>query len=531
VDILIMKRATFLRRTAPMLAGAAFLAGCMDLTVPNENTPSISGVYSDPASLESAVGTSFRVIWGVTQGDRANSSYPGRQLAALGEETTSADANVMVVNTEPRTILDNADAGGWTNRKPWYDLYEAIATTTQALRVLDAGLNVGPVSAEFPDGRDTERARAFAKFNQALGHIYIGLLFDQGFVTDETVDPAAAEFVLVPYEDVLAHGIELMDEAITLSLANEFTLPLDWVNQQTITNEDLAKIGNSYVARALAYGARNPEERAAVDWQEVLARVNAGITTPFGQQADAAIEGTTSAYIQATQLMTNARADNRLIGPADVSGAYQAWIATPLDQRKDFRINTPDRRIQGTGGPGTNGTIFGYLSNQTMSSVRGTYMHSRYRGIQFGTTHYNRGFIVTMSPTEMDFLRAEALIRLDREEEAVTIINKYRVANGKLPAVTVDGPPEGPDCVPKRDDGTCGDLWDTLMYEKRIETFATEPIIPFADARGWGRMLPGTLVHFPVHGRELETLGLPIYTFGPGLGGVAPDNWPINGIR
>ena len=42
-------------------------------------------------------------------------------------------------------------------------------------------------------------------------------------------------------------------------------------------------------------------------------------------------------------------------------------------------------------------------------------------------------------------------------------------------------------------------------------------------------MLPGTVLQFPVHGRELETLGLPIYTFGGDQPSSAPATWPLDG--
>jgi hypothetical protein len=45
----------------------------------------------------------------------------------------------------------------------------------------------------------------------------------------------------------------------------------------------------------------------------------------------------------------------------------------------------------------------------------------------------------------------------------------------------------------------------------------------FFDARGWGTLVEGTPIHFPIPARELETLNLPAYTFG-GIGG--PDAAP-----
>jgi hypothetical protein len=121
----------------------------------------------------------------------------------------------------------------------------------------------------------------------------------------------------------------------------------------------------------------------------------------------------------------------------------------------------------------------------------------------------------------MNFIRAEALIRLGRPADALQYINPSRVAAG-LPAVTVDGPPKTASCVPRRNDGACGDLWDALIYEKRIMTFATEATIPFADARGWGKLMRGSMMHLPVPGRELQTLGLPGYSYGGSLPGSVP---------
>jgi hypothetical protein len=97
------------------------------------------------------------------------------------------------------------------------------------------------------------------------------------------------------------------------------------------------------------------------------------------------------------------------------------------------------------------------------------------------------------------------------------------VAAGLRP-VDANGPPAGRDCVPRKDNGACGDLFDAIQYEKRIELYPTEGgDITWWDARGWGKLQPGTPFHVPVSGRELISLGLPYYTFG-GVGspGTAP---------
>lgn len=73
-------------------------------------------------------------------------------------------------------------------------------------------------------------------------------------------------------------------------------------------------------------------------------------------------------------------------------------------------------------------------------------------------------------------------------------------------------------CVPQRPDGSCGTLMDALKYEKRIEDTHTHLGSWFFDSRGWGDLLAGTPVMFPIPAMELELMGLTPYTFG-GVGG------------
>jgi hypothetical protein len=60
------------------------------------------------------------------------------------------------------------------------------------------------------------------------------------------------------------------------------------------------------------YVARTPTERAAVDWARVLELTGSSnvITRDFGVQADQSKSGTTSSFVQYTQLMTDARINN-----------------------------------------------------------------------------------------------------------------------------------------------------------------------------------------------------------------------------
>ena len=541
---------TKIRKVQILLVGLLMVSACQNLDVTNTNSADIETAFSTPNNVETAIGSAFKTWWAAIQGDdvRQDATYrPAVALAGMAGVLTSASnlGQFDDVALEPRKEYNNFDAGQWVNRLPYQQLYAAIAMATDVLRVLDNGMKLGTVDATTPEGSTTMRGRIWAKFVQGLGHVYLGLYFDKALLVTEVGEDDPYDTDFRPYPEVLAHGIKQLDEAIALAQANlnasvssppgTTTTPgSSWVNGAAYTYADVIKLANSFVARAMVYGARTPTERAAVDWNKVLQRLDAGITATgfsyptgqkagFRQQAEPSTDGTRSYYANAAQLGTDARVSQYLLGPADTTGRWQAWLAAPLGQRNAIIIGTPDRRIHGQGNATTSGTVFRYFAQQAMSANKGTYLLSNYRSIKFGTVSDTgtRGMNTTMTPGEMNLIRAEALIRLNRAAEALPIINATRTAAG-LKAVTVAGPPNDASCVPRRNDGSCGDLMDALMYEKRIETYGVEATIPWADARGWGTLLKGTLIQLPVPGRELQTLGLPYYSFGGSLPGSAP---------
>lgn len=521
-----------------LLAGAAaaiaLLAGCQSLDVTNTNNPTTENALGIPSNLETTVGTQFKTWYSGAYGDdirQGGTTYaPVGPLSGLAFETTSATTSYQwcEVNCLPHVQYNNRDAGQWFNRLPYQQFLAVTAVSTDVLRRIDGGMKLGSLATN-PNGAHTARARVFAKFTQALGHIYLGLLFDKSLLQDENTvrDDFSTDFR--PYPEVVAFGLAQLDSAIAWAkTAPADTTPATWVNLVPIpintrssSQDDLIQIMNSFGARALAYTPRTPAERAAVDWNRVIGYIDAGIKHDFSQQSDNSIRGTRDYYRAWVAFGTTARVNNKLLGPGDTSGAYQAWLAKPLADRAEITIASPDRRIQGAGGPTTVGLYFKYLPRQTMSKTLGTYLLSKYQWIRSGTdgTAYYTALNPIMTVVEMNLLKAEALIRLGRSAEAVPLINATRVANGRLPAVDVNGPPQATaaqkaSCVPRKDDGSCGDLFDALMYETRLETYGTEVIIPFSDARGWGKLEVGSMMQLPVPGRELETLGLPYYTFG-----------------
>jgi hypothetical protein len=513
-------RATTIRGTAVSILLFS-LSGCLSLDVVDPNGLGIDVVFSNPANTEAALIGSWKAYTEVSRG-----SCPTIPFSVWGDDITTTSVTYIDFSTEPRIPINNRDNLNCTTRYGYWTPYESIAGARESWQgIKQNGLKFGNVNATFPDGEGTPSRLIFAKFIIAINTLRHGLYFDQAFITDTATPYGERGTDLSPSAEVLAVARAQLREVIAHARAvPNFTWPATFINGRSITRDELVRICYSYLVRADVYSARNPAQRAAAPWAAILARMDSGITRDFGHQADPAIAGTGSTYLTNSFAQNTVRISNRLLGPADTSGRYQAWLTADLATRTAFTITTPDRRIHGATNT-TAGTRFTRLTSTMGSASNGPYLTSSYRSTRYLNTAADSGsraFVLEISMDEMKFIRAEALWRLGRGAEAAALINPTRVA-ANLKPVDTNGPPAGRDCVPKKNDGTCGDLFDAIQYEKRIELYPFQADITWFDARGWGKLVRGTPIELPVSGRELITQNLSYYTFGGvGLPGGAP---------
>jgi hypothetical protein len=229
---------------------------------------------------------------------------------------------------------------------------------------------------------------------------------------------------------------------------------------------------------------------------------------------------------------------------ADQSGGYQQWIAKDpwdrhpnlsADQLSDpFLIMTDDLRFpQGNTiaeQQANDGVVFeiatagGGYASQWARPDRGSFRWSYYRPVLFQdwpTPGTNRHDWPEMRVEEMRLLRAEALFRTGNLAGAAEIINETRVRAG-LSATDASG--TNTSCVPKLPNGQCGDLWEMLKWEVRLETiYSGLHMAPwYFHGRGWGDLAQGSFLQLPIPGREAELLMLQPYTFGGANESSAP---------
>lgn len=544
------------------------ITGCDFLDVENLTAPDREDATASPTDLEAFIAGGFHpnMFSALHDDEDATAAFPLQ--ASEFTATMQGQGSLLQYNdhaAEPRGVHDNGVVVSLGNgpqgpRDVWASVHEANSVAHDGLEVLAGGdivITEGEVDV-------TERARAFAKLIQGWSWGYLGLVFDQAHVVPETIpipqDPDALLDVtletLVPYDEVIAAAVGALEEAIAIAEQNPdiVTYPsfgqsnLWFGTPQPVSNTQFIQLANTLAARFLVLSARDPAERAQVDWNRVLTFTMNGLTTDF--EIELALTGARNStllnhFTNAPDNDRNYRWDYRAIGPADQSGAYQAWISSPLSQRDRFDIVTPDRRITGPD-PTSDGSYTAYHDDDNgFVPERGRYAYSAYQwrrhAIELGITDeedtgFNMGSAVFVSVDENNLLMAEAYARTGGTQAAADLINVSRTRTQTidgvdypgLEPVTAAGVPEiGGVCVPRLDSGACGDLLAAIRYERMVELAALDMIRGYADSRGWGTLPDGTPIHYPVPGNALDLYGLDNYTYGgSGEGSATYDPKP-----
>jgi hypothetical protein len=541
-------------KTLALLAGVlAGGSGCLELDVTNTQQPDRDRALAQPKDVESLIGGAFNIHFRA-MADRWEIMPVWLNIGPEATSTLPWWATVQVT-AEPREPFNNASTvpdftGPRSPRILWADMNEIASNVHDGLRSIAAG-------TRFMEGTQdqTPRAHAFAKFMQGVAWGTLAMLYDQVYIIPET-EPLSTDFTrqvlesLTPYAQARDRALQSFDAAIALGQQHNFTYPdfptsRLWFGTMTpVTSQEFVRLANTMAARFLVLNARTPAERQQVDWQRVLQYTANGLTTDFDAALGAGFRN--SSLMWGVQTGTPGfssphRLGYRLIGPADISGQYQAWINAPVADRRRFDIVTPDRRITGVNpdgspNPRAAGAYTRYRATDTgFNPADGLYRFSAYQwarnAYRFSLPdgNYTIGAVTMVYADENRLLRAEALLRTGNPAAAAELINVTRTrpqrvpgATGPLPGglfpglppVTADGVPVSPTCVPRTDDGRCGDLLVALRYERMLELVYSDFVRGYADARGFGMLPAGTWLHQPIPGNELELLGLPEYTFG-----------------
>lgn len=555
-------------RGAALVAAAALLAGCdTELEVINPNSGDTRRVLGTPNDAENLLGSYYRRWHTGVYGSTTNLEGMMNVMSLMNY---SSLANNCQNARAPFAGAFNGNNPGNVCQGEQYRLYnfmgEVNRVASSFLRQMKPAAD-GGTDLNLGSPARNARAKAYAEFLRGLAIGYTALMHDSvGIVTDAMTaeDPGK----LVGYKAAFDSASAAFDRAIAFTNENAagadgFPLPATWIPSNTsFSKAEFVKLIRSYRARLRANLARTPAERAAVNWDAVIADAEAGITADHQITTNTVTGPGNSWRSQYGVFALWHQMPPFYIGMADTSGSYAAWLATPLGDRGagnvSFLMATPDQRFPQGATRAAQQADFQRQSCQAAATVCKRYFENRQvgedqnQGLGWGWSNYNHvrffswrtngdgtqqnGNTPHMVKAEMDLLRAEGHFRKGNLAQAVALVNLSRVGTGKLPPIEVASAtapvPGGNACVPKVPSApnfttaACGNLWEAIKYEKRIETAYTHFGAWFLDGRGWGELPEGTPTFWAVPYQDLQARGKQLdELYGSGLGaGNAPNS-------
>jgi hypothetical protein len=489
---------TRFKKLYTMVGAAALMvgSGCGDLEVTNPNNPDIERALASPADVKNLAISSVR-SWYLT------STYVEPYLA-MSVTADAASANfgnfgMRFNNLEPRAPYENLSAGGDREvaRAPWDFNYSALGAANDAVKAFAGGLTL-PAAGTSSSAVETDKFTSLAKFSQAATLMNLALIFDKAFIVDESFDPAGAKPELKPFADVSAAALAKWEALAAATSGKTYTYAAtDFPVAGGLTATRLNRIANTMAAVTMAYTPRNAAQSAAVNWAKVAQLADKGIGTgSAGAPFDFTITGNGdtfySYFLMYGNLRSWLRVDHRLINRMDGTTPVKFNGTIPP------KGSSPDARYD---------TDFLYIGSVIGDPGRGIFMqsvwfHKRYICCSWESANPGSGPLPYILAAESDLIRAEALIRSGGSRTtAAALINTSRVGRGQLTPLT----------------GAEGDavLLTAIDYEREVELPYTNGWELFRARHGLvDRLQSGTWRHLPIPAKELETLGLPIYTFG-----------------
>ncbi len=560
-----MRQRTIVRLWCGALAtSAVILTGCRDnpLDVDNTQQPSVSGVFSSPLTVETAVSKVFEQLY---NGQLGSSDDIMTQTITMSFESASQLGNfgMGTRGSIPRAPIDNSignnvAAGNFRDFDFLSRNARLAATAVQALDGFIAGNNGVPALGT--TGRDA-RARAFAYFSLGYAMGNLALFYDSAAIMtpQDQVDPATGNFVIPDLSAstaVMDAALKDLDSAIVIANAGTgaTAIPADWLAQTSdMTVANFTRLVRSYKAKFRAGLGRNPTQRAAADWAAIIADATNGITADFVIQVSQTVTGWSGAVQQQMATSTTwSQMTPFVLGMADTTGAYDTWLQQALTARTPFLLKTPDKRFpsgetraaqqasvatpvlfSNPGGTNRAGTPTGsivYFRNRpsgedSPADPWGTWFYDNQRSWAIRSAG-GIGPYVLFAVAENDMLAAEGYLRTGNVAAAIPLINKTRT-RATLPAIPAtaiitDQVPNSSalahDCVPRTpqppayNTTACGTIFEAMKWEKRVETSMVGYAQWYIDSRGWGDLVTGTPLEWPVPYQELFARGKSSYT-------------------
>jgi hypothetical protein len=418
-------------------------------------------------------------------------------MQRMGDEPRKAYNNRSSEESDYKQVVED----------PWYGCLSAVSTANDILGALDRGVTLDK-------GGDQDRTiEAAAYFLRGVSWGYLGLIFDQATLADET-DDITQLLPFTPYKEVILAAVAELEKAIAVAESANDGFFHNYFNGVELDKTSFIQLCHSYTARFLAQWPRTQAENEQADWAAVLEHAEQGIQFNFAPEADGAFWQSYHqlAFRETGQGPFWARVDQRLVAAMDrfQPARYpetQALGEEPIPVRE---ADSKDTRLK---------TDFFFEFNNNFPADRGEWHFSHYKHNRnitdpgFAGNGSTSGPMPAFRQADNELLIIEAQLRLGKRTVAIDLLNQgTRKTRGNLSPIVNTALPE--------------EVEKEIMYERAIELLSTAPYSLWFDRRRIGPRLPfkevtplgglqiGTPAHLPVPADELAIHGVKPYSFG-----------------
>ncbi|MBK7873456.1 MAG: RagB/SusD family nutrient uptake outer membrane protein [Saprospiraceae bacterium] len=480
---------------------------CESLDTINNNNPDRNAVLSSGADLAPVLRGGYVTWWQGVHG-----AHPVIALSVTADAYSLPwdDFGAQRFGFEPRTAFNNQtnEIADYKEiaKAPWFGCLSAVSSANDVLVALEKGISIDN------GGPQDEIVRASAHFLRGVSWGYIGLIFDKGLIADENTD-VTKEIPFSEYSKMVEAAVIELDSAIEIAQSVSGDFVHNYFNGLNLNAEQFTQLCHSYAAKFLAQMPRTEAENADVNWQKVLAHAEKGLNYNFAPMADGKFWKSYQQYIFAEtgQGPFWARVDQRLIKALDPSQpARYPEVSKGEAPLINKMATSSDKRLA---------SDFVFLAINIFPTERGEWHFSHYKHnrnkseMGFAGDGSSTGPMPVFLKADNDLIKAEALLRLSRKNEAIVILNAgTRVTRGNF--------------APLNNSVNDATVLRAIMYERAIELLSTAPMNLWFDRRRYGPRLDftalddlgglqkGTPAHLPVPADELAIQKLEPYTFG-----------------
>lgn len=552
--------ARYLKLPIALIALAVLFVGCdsglADLDVENQNDPTRNASLQTGSDLESLLSGATTSTMQVTVSDWG----PHMDLLADQITTTNAFRSFWDFAEEPRLQLNNQPTYATPTifTDPWSNLNSGQAGANEILRITD----VDGESITLEDGTDiTPKMRAGAYFIRGIARGYLGMIYNQAYLVDAQtnpleIDPTNIEEVRVGYADMISAAVADLEQAISIAGQNDFTWDLLLGN--SYSSGELQQIAHSFAARFLMAEARTQQEALNYSTERldaIISHADQGVGNGSGLPSFSPVSTSGDFYNQNADWGTFVISGPAGYIPADLKISHLLDPSYPVTYpTASGEVLPPHETDDPRSAYFLYTEAFGFLSSARNRSIFSNYFRWR---TEAGNAWASRGGdpVVIVTGSEMQYLKAEANLLKGQKGPAATALENSPFGSvpteitADLPSVqgasffgsfptalfpdAADGPTNslaaGKTISPSASDAA---FIRALHTEYSVELDLMGGIgLQWYFMRRHDLLQPGTALHYPIPGEELEITATDYYTFGgvdnAGQDGTASgaNNW------